>query len=207
MEDKKVKIYKNPHRNEKETYIKYVPQYQVMGIDPEEIRSSVVPANTTVANSPSLESNPRFGRTVNQPYAEIGNSFEMGSVPNVGNNMEHTWSGVDGQIIDDISGENVDLPPDHPMIDNNNFIEEDAPSSNEDYNKDDVIPILHDLKYNSYLLLVNGSPICSGPLSEIEDQVKALIFGEHELCNGISIPEEDLIVIKRVPIKIGVFLE
>ena len=215
MSNKEIKIYKNPKRTEDVAVSKYVPQYQVMGIEPQEYKSAVVSNNTAVVKKHSTE-NPRIRPPINQPYANVDVTFPVGkgSTPNVGNNMDHTWSSVDSQIIDDISHE-YPTSPDHPMIDNNEYVSSDAfnlesnqlPTSFEDINEDEVVPILKDLDPKSYLLLVKGTPICSGPASEIEDQVRALIFGEHELSGGIPISEEDLIVIKKVTIKVGVFLE
>lgn len=217
MGNDKVKVYKNPKRAEVVAPAKYVPQYQVLGVDPQEYKSSVVPNNTVVLQQPSPD-NPRTRTTSHQPYAEVPHpTFPVGRgpAPNVGNNMEHTWSSVDGQIIDDISTE-YPTEPDHAMIDNNEYVDPKAfnlssSSSSlpeyEDVNEDELAPILNDLDAGSYLLLVKGVPICSGPAEEIEDQVKALIFGEHELSGGVSIPEEDLIVLKKVSIKVGVFLE
>jgi hypothetical protein len=215
MSNDKVKVYKNPKRSDVADTTKYIPQYQVLGVSPSEYKSAVVPENTPVIKHPSPD-NPRIRPPVNQPYAEVPEPVfpvGRGPTPNVGNNMEHTWSSVDGHIIDDIDEYPTD--PNNPMVDNNEYLSTEAfqltpdhvAPSFEDVNEDEVVPILNDLEAGSYLLLVKGVPICSGPSSEIEDQVKALIFGEHELSGGVSIPEEDLIVLKKVNIKVGVFLE
>ena len=149
--------------------------------------------------------------------------------------MEHTWSSVDGEIVDDLSGEEID--PNHPMIDNNNFVspevfgfrsgptaadlnpkysEEVHPASAFEHevqairqttNSDDLLPVLADLDTDSYLLIVAGVPVCSGPKEEIEDQARALVFGEHEMCDGNPVPVDDIIILKRVNIKVGLFLE
>jgi hypothetical protein len=108
MTDSKVKLYKNPARSKPEPRKVYTPQYQVMGVEPEEFKSAVAPANhIIVARSPQTADNPRT-RTpgMRQPYAETVTSpigRGRGPVPNVGNNMEHTWSSVDVEIVDDIS--------------------------------------------------------------------------------------------------------
>ncbi len=237
MSNDKIKVYKNPDRNKTENYKPYVPQYQLRGLDPEEHKSSTLPSNVSGAAPILPLDNSRASRPmIRQPYAEavaspVGRG--KGPVPNVGNNMEHTWSSVDGDIIDDL-GNDLPLNPNHPMIDNNDFVsasalglppeqlpaldemqhpaskifsEPDFQSSLNGSKSDDLYQIIHDLEENSYLLIVSGVAMCSGPLEEIQDQARALIFGEHELCDGNPIPSEDLVILKRTKIKVGVFLE
>jgi hypothetical protein len=235
MSDGKVKLYKNPDRSKPEQRKTYTPQYQVMGVEPEEYKSAIAPAGQLpVAATPQTADNPRTRRPgIRQPYAEttaspIGRG--RGPVPNVGNNMEHTWSSVDGEIVDDISMDTA-----HPMIDNNEFVSAAALGLEEESHEelptldevahppqkkfvsppattvmpdaDDVLPILHNLAEGDYLLLVDGVAVCSGPVDEIQEQARLLVFGEHEMCDGNPIPVDDIVVIKRIPIKVGLFLE
>lgn len=230
-----VKIYKNPDRSKPEKRVSYTPQYQVMGVEPEEYKSAIAPmAQVPVAQPQPQADNPRTRKPgIRQSYAETTASpvgRGKGPVPNVGNNMEHTWSSVDGEIVDDVS-----INGDHPMIDNNEFVTEEAlgvsqnfheelPSLDEVKNPtskrfisppvaaatpdaDDVLPILYGLAEGDYLLIVNGVAVCSGPVTEIQEQARLLVFGEHEICDGNPIPVDDIVVIKRVPIKVGLFLE
>jgi len=246
MSDAKIKIYKNPDRNKVDSFKPYTPQYQVHGIEPSEYRSAVVPSGHQTA-APSTV-NPRDKRSpMRQPYAPTATTSPVGRgrgpIPNVGNNMEQTWSSVDGDIIDDMINEPADT--EHQMIDNNDFVTEQAlrfgtgPMATDlqslpqgkvtleetaiypgiygeeepkhknatDDIGDDLLPILSDLTDNSYLLIVTGVPVCSGPKEEIEDQAKLLVFGEHEMCDGQPIPVEDIIIVKRIKIKVGLFLE
>lgn len=237
MPNEKIKTYKNIARNATSDYKPYVPQYQVLGVEPGEYKSAVLPDNTKVADKPQ-EDNPRQRKAImRQPYAEstpspVGRG--KGPIPNVGNNMEHMWSSVDGEIIDDLSnGDQLDS--NHAMIDNNYFVSSAALGFNSEelsveaeqlqveqpFNKgfsesqivsspsseDDLFPIVRDLEEGSYLLIVNGVPVCSGPKEEIEEQAKSFIFGEHEMCGGAPIPDSDLVIVKRIPIKIGLFIE
>lgn len=228
MSNGKVKTYKNRKRVTNENYTPYVPQYQVLGVEPGEYKSAVVPENTRVAKpQEAVQRARKVG--VRQPYAEsvpspVGRG--RGPIPNVGNNVEHTWSSVDGEIVDDL-----DQPMDlnHPMVDNNDFVsntalglsQEELPMQNEVKehrftvpqethqvpSDEDLFPVVRDLEEGAYLLIVSGVPVCSGPKEEIEDQAKALVFGEHEMCDGIPVPDDDIVIIKRIPIKIGLFLE
>ncbi len=265
--DGKVKIYKNPGRNMNADYKPYVPQYQVEGVEPK-YHGAVAPGNFTVARPAALPlDNPRAKRSaIRQPYADVTESpigRGRGPVPNVGNNMEHTWSSVDGDIVDDLSNdEGVEfVDPNQTMIDNNDFVtpqalgsvelvehtpsngavfgfhrnginasdipspfvpqsvqfempEEDTtekPGSAFEFNAEardgDLLFIVADLADETFLLIIDGTPLCSGPKEEIEEQARALVFGEHELCDGNPIPIDDIIILKRVKVKVGLFLE
>lgn len=254
----KVKVYKNPDRNRTVAYKPYVPQYQQMGVEPEEYRSPLAPGYNIPKPAPGSTDNPRAPRAHvrrQQPYAEavpspIGRG--KGPIPNVGNNMEQTWSSVDGDIIDDISHVN----PDQPMVDNNEYVsaaafglpddsvleipdeeadesEEELPELDEAANpprkqftsdseeksfltenelqnalkEEYTTTVLKQLEEDEFLILVNGAAICSGPADYIQEQTRAMVFGEHELYHGNPVPVDDIIVLKRVKVKVGVFLE
>lgn len=213
----KVKIYKNPARSEQEQRKPYTPQYQLMGVDPEEYKSAIAGAQAPVAGAQSTSDNPRTRKPgIRQPYAATTDSpigRGRGPVPNVGNNMEHTWSSVDGEIIDDVA-----LDANHPMVDNNEFVSTEAlgdskkqtftlPPTTVTPEVDEVLSILYTLTEGDYLLLVNGVTVCSGPVDDIQEQARLLVFGEHEMCDGNPIPVDGIVVVKRVPIKVGLFLE
>jgi hypothetical protein len=156
--------------------------------------------NTILAKANPLPlTNPRNTRApVRQPYAHILPSpIKKDPVPNVGNNMEHSWSSVDGEIIDDLS-----IDANHPMIDNNDFVDDGSQLTSESL--PDALPHVNE---NDYVLLIEDTVIASGSLEEIQECTKDLIFGDHPLCAGNPVPEEKLVVFKRVKIKIGVFLE
>lgn len=240
----KVKVYKNPDRNKAAPYKPYVPQYQVHGVEPEEYRGAVVPSGVKIAR-PSAD-NPREGKrpSLRQPYADVTITSPIGRgrgpVPNVGNNMEHTWSSVDGGIVDDLTDEEID--PNQMMVDNNDYvsdaalgyqsgptaadigaekgrqgerfqvfppqaIEQEIEAVHHPADPEDLLPVLTDLDDDAYLLIVSGVPVCSGPKAEIEDQARALVFGEHEMCDGNPVPVDDIIILKRVKVKVGLFLE
>lgn len=204
----KTKLYKNNNRNKNENVQKYVPQYQVLGLEPTEYKSAVVPSNLPKVNTSTV--NPREKRIpIRQPYATtVQNTIGSGSnvLPNVGNNVEQTWSSVDGEIVDDL---NID--PNHEMVDNNEFVHKSsdnfAPSFQTSVDNFELAPsnelldVLQDLEETSYLLLVEGIPICSGPKNDIEDQVQALISGEHDLCDGNEVDAQDIMVFKKLSIK------
>jgi hypothetical protein len=252
----KVKFYRNPSRNKPNDLKPYVPQYQLLGLDPEEYhgKNEAGVAPVLGRKAPLSRDNPRAPRPlIQQPYAAplpspIGRG--RGLLPNVGNNMEQTWSSVDGGVIDDMN-----LDQDQEMLDNNEFVsaaalglseeelmqveEEDLPEpqTSSTFPVDDIdkskteelrskfrsfltkdelqnalkeeylSAVLQNLEEEEYLLVVNGSSVCSGPLAEVQEQTRGLVFGEHPLCGGNPMPIDDIIILKRVKIKIGLFLE
>lgn len=239
----KIKVYKNPARNRPEALKPYVPQYQLRGVEPEEYKSPVAPGyHIAVQRTPNNTDGIRGQRpAIRQPYAEavpspVGRG--RGPLPNVGNNLEQTWSSVDSEIVDDISG----VDPDHPMVDNNDFVsaealgvpeevQEELPALDEvahpphkqfteeepkSFLTEDVLQnaltseylseVIKQLDEEEYLLLVEGATVCSGPLDYIQEQTTLLVFGEHELYHGNPVSVDDIIVIKRVKVKVGVFL-
>lgn len=246
--NKSVKVYRNPARKNPENPKKYVPQYQLEGVEPMEYRGFTAPPGVSTPMAQPSTDNPRAPRAaVRQPYAEsvqspIGRG--RGSLPNVGNNIEQTWSSVDNEeIVDDIYEQ---LDPNAPMVDNNEFVsaaalrlpeemvmeEEELPQLDEvatpprkkftanqpkpfltaqqlnDAVADDgLTEVIKQLEDDEYLLLVEGHPICSGPMDYVQEQTRLLIFGEHELYNGNPVSADDIIVIKKTKIKVGVFLD
>lgn len=214
MSQGKIKLYKNQERNMTYNHKPYVPQYQILGVEPEEFKSSTVPDGTLVATSNI--GNPRLkGSVGRQPYAETPKSkIGVGKnvLPNVGNNMDQTWSSLDGSIIDDFDSST------DQYIDNNDYVAEtslgisernEQPNSGaarfESHENDDLLSALKDLE--DYLLIVSGVAFCSGPLKEIEEQARLLVFGDHEYCDGNPVSLEDIIIVKKVSVKMGLFLE
>jgi hypothetical protein len=86
-------------------------------------------------------------------------------------------------------------------------IEQEIEAVHRPADPEDLLPVLTDLDDEMYLLIVSGVPVCSGPKAEIEDQARALVFGEHEMCDGNPVPVDDIIILKRVKVKVGLFLE
>lgn len=202
-DSEKIKVYKNPARNRPEAHKNYVPQHQLLGVEPTAYKSPMLPSNT-IAVQQNVD-NARSPRPlIRQPYAEtitspIGRG--KGPLPNVGNNVEQTWSSVDGEIIDDISG--VDFDP--PIKSN------DAPFLTQSVlegavKNGDLLESIKELEEDLYLLIVHDNHICAGPLQYIEEQTTLLVFGEHELYAGIPISTDDIIILKKVKLKVGVFL-
>jgi len=78
------------------------------------------------------------------------------------------------------------------MIDNNDFLP-------------DLSQVVTNLPTNQYLILINGIPFSEGSLEKVQEEVRALLFGENEKVKDVE--PNDIIVLKRVKVNVGVFLE
>lgn len=197
----KTKIVKNPSRGIQNPPKPYIPQYREMGIEPEDFEPLKLPQKVLISTKEKKAKSPPS----RQPYAEAKTPFK-GGIPNTGNNMEHSWVEGNKEIIDDLE---LDFPdyksdPSHKLIDNNDFlsVEEDELV---DFSEDDNSE-MEELEFNSlnegnYALLIQGTLFFVGTSEEIEEHINSLIFNDK---NPIS--PDDIMVLKRMPIKIGVFL-
>jgi hypothetical protein len=219
MTDKVKSYFKNPAREENSDAKPYLPEYVQRGFEPIKVGATIVPGGMAIKKMtlPEVRAERQTIHPVPYATAEFAASRSTPFL-NVGNNNEQSWVG--SNIFDDLTG--LDL--DHPMIDNNDFVSDEAlglppapptspglpddsdiEKSHQD-NKLDLLGIVSDLKQNTFLLIVAGVPICSGPMEEIEEEAYALFIGTHELCDGHPIPMEDIIIIKKVGLKVGLFL-
>ena len=225
------KFYPNPQRAKaiaKEAQYKpYVPQYQLRGLEPEDFASTQEKKkfNTKfnallVKGTPNMAaSNPVYRSqdiSENVPFAEIEAPYEPIDMPNVGNNVESTWAGLSTSVIDDIGlGEYKGTKK---MIDNNDYVDVDSvaqpmdqelpkpPQKPQTIAVDIAMPSNTELEEDEYVLAIEDAVIATGSLAHIEEEVRQLVFGEHQLCDGQAIPVENLIVLKRLKIKLGVFI-
>lgn len=205
MPNDKVKFYKNSDRNNLEVRKPYVSQYQILGVEPEEF----IPSTQKKNESPDLH---KSGAKIVQPYAKIIPSpigRGRGLVPNVGNNMEHTWSSVDGEIVNDLTDEFDHIDINHNMIDNNDVVTSQALGISDSLRKQTTNIMTKSFPEEGYSLFVFENFISSDTLEKIQEQVRLLVFGEHPLFMNKPVLVEDIFVFKidRVKIKVGVFLE
>lgn len=66
---------------------------------------------------------------------------------------------------------------------------------------------LLNLEGDKYLLIVSGVSISSGSLPEIQDEANKLVFGEHPDFLDQDIDSDDIVIFKKIKLKVGVFLE
>lgn len=223
---KKIRLYKNPNRVEKPTITQYVPEYVNQGIEPTEFVPTKVPLNHR-GLKPTGPTESRRGSHPHQesklaPYATSESAHNP--IPNVGNNTDKSWVSVDGDDFDNIIVDESNkalLDPNESFIDNNEDDEANyanipktlkmapVPQSYEDDESDSSESqelSLSNLLEEEYALIINDEIICSGESEYVQEQVKKLLFGEHDLNKAYEISQEDLVVIKRIKINVGVFL-
>jgi hypothetical protein len=220
-------------------YKPYVPQYKEAGIEPLRFPAHTIPTTKpqVVQRKPFLarpveepvqrtpfitaftnkkreaQSELPVARMSNVPYAEQGAPIaRTTSLPNVGNNMETTWTSLnDFSIVENTTP----IDPNHPMIDNNEVISDAAfrLSQPDPYALD--IPLRPPLmieeapqptQAGDYYLVVKGEMVANGNKESIHMEVEALMYGEHPLSKHNAITPEDILVLKRVPVNVGVFL-
>lgn len=240
---KKTKFYKNPDRAQTRAPKPYVPVYQLEGIKPSEMAAGHIAAAKkqltrhapVVSNeNPRVRPAPTF--QVNVPFATSADVLpKAATIPNVGNNMENSWTAVDNfdEYVETSSfeDESVVIDPNNPLIDNNFEDEENwkpipkvlrkAPEAVDmsDLDSDDEFEEvqdtydtqaqspMHSINDDDYVIIIDGQIIRIGKLVVVQDEVRDLIFGDHELNKIKNITEDDIVVLKRVKIKVGVFLE
>ena len=220
------KFYKNPARVDAQAqasaYKPYVPQYRLRGLEPEDFTSNMEHKKFNTTNVPLMIKGtpdmfggnanvpPSIGRNV--PFAEVPPAAGNTNMPNVGNNVENTWAGLDGDVVDDLNMS--DWSGTQHMIDNNDYVDIEnistrpipTPPQQEVVVSEQASTDL-DLQDEQYLLAIDDAIIAIGSLEAIEKEVKDLVFGDHELCGGKQIPVEDIIVLKKLKIKMGVFID
>ena len=110
--------------------------------------------------------------------------------------------------VDDIPFDENDEPIDTQghIIDNNDFVSfgeaPPAPRREEPRETQSTTP-----EVGEYILMVLGKLIASGSLEDIEKRVKAIIYGEDQSFSGLEVGLDDIVVLKRVALKIGVFID
>ncbi len=219
-------FFKNPAREQVTPKFKpYVPQYVVRGVEPEQrqIASATVPeayAKTMRQPTPRSMTNPRLrpppSVSKNVPYAELppNEVISAGGLPNVGNNMETSWG--PNEEFYDMDQTSVSSIPAHMLIDNNQHDDAnyadipemvEAPPTERDLTVYDDDESEEEESTGDYILVVKDNIVSSfNSLKEIEEEVKALVFGEHPLCATNEIANDDIVVLKKMKIKVGVFL-
>ena len=217
MTDTKPKYFSNPLRKVEKPYTPYVPHYQMKGIQPAEVGGAQIDtkSNPTPNRVNIITAMPGPQRTTptivsrNVPYASLtqsnfGSSPGFIPLPNNGNNIEQTWNG-------DLVEESVQLSDADEIVDNNEFIDIESlqiPSKFDDQANEN--PSLENesgemvISIGEFVLLVDGNVMIVGSQEEVQEAVQAILFGEFPGVGQKNM--DDLIVLRRVEVKAGVFI-
>jgi len=197
----KAKFYQNPNRSSKIETERYVPQYQVHGINPMPVKGFGAGAYSTPVTNYDMtdfNNNPRTRSPQSRlPYATDG-SVESHSdlhenfnhIPNV-DSTESTWAFSRESSYDVIGGDELNLE------------EDTVNKSLHDIGDDEA----NHLQEDSYVLIFKESVVHVGSLRSTESVITEFMCGSHELCDGKKVNLDDIILLKRVKIKYGLFFE
>lgn len=62
-------------------------------------------------------------------------------------------------------------------------------------------------KDDSYVIIIKDKIFFVGNLISVEKEIRSIFYGEHHLCKDDGITIDDVVVLKKMKIKIGVFVE
>lgn len=88
------------------------------------------------------------------------------------------------------------------QIDENDFVNFQPPSMQKTKPVNKKIP-----QIGEYVLMVMGRVLCSGSEEYVLSQARSVLYKEHPSFKDQNISSDDLIVFKRILLKIGVFLD
>lgn len=230
------KLFKNPQRRNAENgnYVPYTPQYQEMGVKPQALgfEQQVVPPFAAYLLPKTKQAPKKIPAPQNVPYAEVGsNSISLpGQFVNSGNNMENSWSSVDGASMDE-NGDFIEMNESDMVIDNNEFDQNNwsnvpiayhAPINEKqilpkqiqqkqarEEEEDERTPVfltnIEPVPYGEYVAMMGIEVVSVGSLEDVQEVVSEVLLGNHPNYSAVS-PDE-ISVFKRMKVKIGVFLE
>jgi hypothetical protein len=223
MMNKNTKLIKNPERGKTAPFKPYVPQYQLRGITPtpppEEMGTEASPGKKLPFGTyflPKAQTKKSYPILKNLPYAEIGATPFNAPLPNVGNNNEVVWAGMDAVSLDE-DGNPIDMEElgDQKMIDNNweqeefrpplQILEEENDEGAETMTVSDTSQL--NVGYDEFVLVVRGEIVSTGAFDGMQREVRALVLGGHPATAGEPVEVDEIVLLKRVPVKVGVFID
>ena len=153
--------------------------------------------------------NPRRAAPVQRKYEP--EYVRLGKEPIIKPDAE-MYASVDDVSID-VDGQEMPATNGH-IVDNNEFVNFGVPEHLQGVSPNKTHkPVVEETteqittpEVGDYILMVLGKLIASGSLEQIEARVKAIIYSEDSTFSGLEVGVNDVIVLKRIGIKIGVFL-
>jgi hypothetical protein len=122
--------------------------------------------------------------------------------------IDDEMSALDGIPLDDL-GNAVSIM-NGQIIDNNEFVSFPTlprPTITPKSKEPEHVAIPEQPKVGDYILMVMGKMIASGTLDIVQSRVKSIMYGDDIAFRGMNVNADDIVVLKRVGIKIGVFLD
>jgi len=177
-------IIKNPSRTLPKTQVPYEPEHVRQGIN--------------------VQAAPKTPQPVVKPLSEDLVSPYLGQMD--------SYMGLDGDGLDD-NGNVIPFDNGH-VIDNNDFVNlgyDSTPRRNVD-----VPPVAAEAPVDNaaaapqvgdYILMVMGKLVTSGDIEKIQAKVKNIMYGDDPAFSSLEISMDDIVVLKRVNVKVGIFVD
>lgn len=70
-----------------------------------------------------------------------------------------------------------------------------------------IAPILGQPRVGEYILMVFGKIVDTGLIEQIEGVARSILYGENEQYLGTEVKADDIIVLKRIGINVGIFID
>jgi hypothetical protein len=199
-------IIKNPQRSIPKIHEPYEPEYVRRGIKVQEAPSN---APGVLGSTKKRDTdNSIVDRTPGEPIKTVSSSIyvdQWGRVIPAAVNTEAIFS------IDQTSDENgAAIPLEGGLIDNNDYVDLgyfSNPTKKPEENKAQTKESSSSPNVGDYILMVLGKLITTGSPEKIESKVKEIMYGEDKDFAGLEISIDDIIVLKRMAIKVGIFIE
>lgn len=178
-------IIKNPLRDIPKTQVPYEPEHVRQGI-------SVQPAPTVLGSRPVVKP-VSVDTTVADPAALFG---------------------LDKDMLDD-DGNVIPFDNGH-VIDNNDFVNLGYDSTPRHERAEAPPPAVAANapvenaaapQIGEYILMVMGKLVTSGDIDWIQTKVKNIMYGDDPAFAALEISMDDIVVLKRVNIKVGIFID
>lgn len=196
MSDKTDNIIRNPDRNAKQQQTPFEPEYVRLGKEPIKMEKKQAPTLLT-----SKQETRDFASVDGVIFDENDNEVKV----------------EPGHVID-----NNDwvFPPDVPVkrvydgtrpISKDGKVWEEATMSNRSVSQEKTTETKSTIQgqpqVGEYILLVFGKIVHTGKLNEVEGISRAILYGENEQFIGTEVKVDDIVVLKRVGINVGIFID
>jgi hypothetical protein len=130
-----------------------------------------------------------------------------------GTPAQNEVGGADDYMFD-LNGQPVDLDQNRELIDNNDYVfppinnlPRQATNPQQEAKQSAVASSRSDTpKVGEYILMVNGKLMLTSNIQAVEQKVKRILYKEEEEFSNDDIGVDDIVVLKRIDIRIGVFL-
>ena len=170
-------VIKNPERGKQKPQTPYEPGYRKLGLEP-------------------------------QPLIDKDRQFILANT-NINTSavidpMAKTFSSFDGKSFAD-DGDEIDIDGfDAQYIDNNEFVFPEDPFN---VPKQKEVEISDTPNVGDYILMVFSKIVCFGNSDKIEKRVEDILYGDDKEFVELAPSKDDIVVLKRVDLKVGVSIQ